>query len=179
LAASPDGVKAADGEPPGTYRLESVGELAEAESAVSKFLETREDAVKFLIRMTVNPRDALFSAGSMWMDEAREPFDDVCAGYSAGLAQSLEKMMSSLATVEGKLGPCTTNRLYALAYTVGAVQNALLGNDPDLVQELSALKQMGISTTAQDLRAEGLTERLMARVHPFLVEAASSPSAPN
>lgn len=158
---------------------EAVGQLAEAESAVTKFLEKREDAVTFLNRITVNPREALFSAESMWVDETKEPLDSVCAGYSAGLAEPLQTMMSSLAAAERKLGPRVTDALYALAYTIGSVQNALLGVDPDLTQELSALQQLGISTTAQDLQADGFTERLMTRAHPFLVEAASSPAQPN
>jgi hypothetical protein len=157
---------------------EAVGLLVQAESAVTNFLQEREEAVIFLMRMMADPRDALLSVESMWVDDTKEPLDAVYAGYSARLGESLEKMKSSLTGAETKLGPRLTERLYALVYTIGSVQNALLGPDPHLVQELSALQGVGIATTAQELRTERLTPRLMQRAHPVLVELATAPAPP-
>lgn len=152
--------------------------LSEAEYAVRDFLETREDAVGFLSKVKVNPREALLSAESLWAADDTEPLDAVYSSYSMRLAESLERMKSSLASRETKLGSSVTERLYALAYTIGAVQNALFEGDSNLVQELAALRELGIATTEQDLRMERRTERLMMRAHPTLAGVATAPATP-
>ena len=51
----------------------------------------------------------------------------------------------------------------------GAVQNALFESDSDLAEEIAALQELGIDTTAQDLRMGSPSERIMHRAHPVLV----------
>jgi len=155
--------------------LEAVRLLSEAEASVSRFLEAREEALNQLSRIVVDPRSALFDVDSTWnAAEGKEPLDSVYSTYTARLAESLEVMKSSLAEGEKGLGAGVTDRLYAVAYTVGAVQNALFQGDSDLVQELAALQELGIPTTAQDLRMEKPTARLFLRAHPALVAVATS-----
>jgi len=158
---------------------EAVRLLSEAESSVSGFLEAREEALNVLSRIKVDPRDALFEVQSMGTTDDTEPLDAVYSHYSTLLAASLEKMTSSLATGEKALGSRVTNRLYALAYAIGAVQNALFEGGSDLAQELAALQELGIATTAEDLRMAKPTERLMLRAHQELVVLATARSPPN
>ena len=100
---------------PGRER-EAARSLSETEAAVTELLVSREQAVTFLSRLNVNPREALLGAESMWaVDDTNEPIDAVYANYSARLAEALEKMASSLAGAQTKLGPVLTERLYALA----------------------------------------------------------------
>jgi hypothetical protein len=150
--------------------------VSEAESSVTGFLEVREQALNLLSRIRVDPRGAMFEVQSMWTTEDTEPLDAVYSNYSVLLAKSLEKMTSSLATGETALGSGVTNRLYALAYAIGAVQNALFEGGSDLAQELAALQELGIATTIEDLRTAKLTERLMLRAHQELVVLATARS---
>ena len=158
---------------------EAVRLLSEAESTVSGFLGTREEALNLLSRLKVDPRGALLGAESMWTAEGTEPLDAVYSNYSIRLGESLQKMTSFLEGSEKSVGPAVTDRLYALAYTLGEVQNALFEGDSDLVQELAALLELGIATTAQDLRMEKAAERLVLRAHQALVAVATARSAPN
>jgi hypothetical protein len=144
--------------------------LSEAESALAEFLLSREQAVTFLSRLKANPREALLGAESLWPPDATdEPLDSVYSSYSARLADALEKMTSSLAGAEKKLGARMIERIYALAYTIGAIQNALLEGDLKQDRELAALQELGIAATAQDLGMEKPTESLLQRAHPVLV----------
>jgi hypothetical protein len=152
--------------------------ISDAESSVSGFLEVREEAVSVLSRIRVDPRGALFELQSMWTTDDTEPLDAVYSRYSTLLAESLEKMKASLAAGEKVLGSEVTDRLYALAYTIGAVQDALFEGDSDLGQELAALRELGIATTAQELRMAKPAERLMLRAHQELVVLAAAASQP-
>jgi hypothetical protein len=157
---------------------EEVTLLNEAESSVGVFLEARGEAMGLLSLMKVDPRRAMVSVESTWTADDAEPVDAVYSAYSARLAESLEKMTTFLNEAEKNLGSGVTNRLYALAYTIGAVQNTLFEADPDLTQELAALQELGVATTAQDLKMDKSTERLMIRAHPTL-EALAAARAPS
>ncbi len=150
--------------------LEAVQGISAAESALEELLVSREQAVTFLSRMKVDPREAMLGAESLWAEgDSREPLDAVYSSYSARLADSVERLTSSLASAEKKVGPVVAERIYALAYVLGAVQNALLEGDFKQEQELAALQGLGITATAQDLQAERPTELLLKRAHPILV----------
>lgn len=146
--------------------------LSEAESSVGSFLETREQAMKLLSWLKTDPRSALFSVESLWTTPDTEPLDAVYASYSARVAESLGRMNSSLSGSERGLGTPATERLYALTYTIGAVQDALLEGESDMTEELAALKEFGITATADDLRKEKPSARLIAMAHPGLVAVA-------
>lgn len=152
--------------------------VSDAESSVSGFLETREEALRVLSRIRADPRSGLFEVRSMWTTDDTEPLDAVYSKCSTLLAESFEKMMSSLAGGEAALGSGVTNRLYALAYAIGAVQDALFKGDSDLAQEVAALQELGIATTAEELRTAKPTERLMLRAHQTLVVMATARPSP-
>jgi hypothetical protein len=57
---------------------------------------------------------------------------------------------------------------------MGAVQDALFEGDSDMVEELSALREMGVVTTAQELRSGMSLEQLVQRAHPILVGFATA-----
>ncbi len=153
-------------------------DLSEAESSVDRFLEERETMLSFFSHVRSDPRGALFGARTMWpADDSRKPMDAIYSAHSERLAESLKEMKAALAAAEPSLGLGIVDRLYALAYTVGAVQDALFAGGSDLAQELSALQELGISTTAQDLRLEKSTQRLVLQAHPAL-EALATSSAP-
>ena len=159
--------------------LEAVRLVSEAETSMSRFLESREEALSTLSRIKADPRNALFAAGSTSTAADTDPLDALYSTYSARLAESLENMKATLAGGEKSLGSGATDRLYAIAYTVGAVQNALFDGDSDLAQELAALQELGIATTAQELRMEKPTAQLIARAHPALVALATSRPRPS
>ena len=148
--------------------------LSEAERALLECVGTREEAMAFLAKMKVDPREALIDAESLWaVGDTKEPLEAVYSSYSGRLAVSLEKTTSSFAASETKLGPAVVDRLYALAYALGAVQDALFEGDSDMVEELSALREMGVVTTAQELRSGPSLEQLVQRAHPILLGLAS------
>lgn len=153
--------------------------LSEVESSVGGFLETREEATSFLSRLKADPRSAMLSVASLWTTPDTEPLDAVYSNYSARLAETLEKVTSSLSGAETGLGTPVTERLYALTYTIGAVQDALLEGDSDMADELAALKEFGITATAEDLRTEKPSARLLAMAHPGLVAMAMGRTLPN
>ena len=64
-----------------------------------------------------------------------------------------------------------------LAYTIGAIQNALFEGDLKQDRALAALQELGIAATAKDLCAEKPTERLMLRAHPVLASLVTTPAA--
>ena len=82
--------------------------LLEAESSVSGFLETREEALKFLSWLKADPRGALLSVESLWTTPNTEPLDAVYASYSGRVAESFAKMTSSLSGARTGLGTPTT-----------------------------------------------------------------------
>jgi hypothetical protein len=155
--------------------LETAQGLSEAESALQEFIVSREQAIAFLLLMKVNPREAMLGAESLWAaEDSGDPFDAACSSYSARLADALERLTSSLASAEKKAGPVVAERIYALAYALGTIQNALLRGDLKQDQELAALQELGVAATAQDLQTEKPTERLLLRAHPVLVSLAAS-----
>ncbi len=150
-------------------RLEAARLLSEAESAIRDFVETRKEAMTFLSALRANPRDALLSAESMWTEDSNEePLEAVFSSYSGRIGVSLEKVTSSLGSAEKELGAEVTNRLYALTCVIGAVQDSLFQVDSDLLPEVAALQELGIVTTAQELRTGIPAERLIQRAHPVL-----------
>jgi len=153
--------------------------LSEAEKALLECMGTREEAMAFLSKMKAIPREALIGAESLWATgDTKEPLDAVYSSYSARLAVSLEKMTSSFWEYEKELGPAVLDRLYALAYTMGAVQDAVFEGDSDMVEELSALREMGVVTTAQEMRTGTSFEQLVQRAHPVLVGLATARARP-
>jgi hypothetical protein len=155
---------------------EALRVLAESESAVSQFLELRDQTMAFLSKLKTDPREALLAAESLWpAGDANPPLDAVYSSYSSRLAVALEKMSSSLTEGEKQLGPRVTERLYAIAYVIGAVQDSLLAGERDLAEELAALQELGISTTAQELQTESSVVGLVLRAHPVLAGIATSP----
>jgi len=148
--------------------------VTESESAVREFLESREKAMAFLAKLKTKPREALLSAEALWAsDDPNGPLEAVYSSYSSHLAVSLEKMTSSLKDAERGLGRRATGRLYAVAFTIKAVQDSLLDGDPDMAHELAALQELGISVTLQELRRESLVDWLMQRAHPAIVGLAA------
>lgn len=153
--------------------LEAMRLVTEGETSVRGFLEAREEALNLLSRIKVDPRGALLAADSTSAANDTELFDAVST-CSARVAESFEKMKSSLAEGEKSLGPGAIERLYAVAYAVGAAQNALFEGDSGLVQELAALQELGIATSVQELRMGRPTALLMLRAHPALAALATS-----
>ena len=149
--------------------------LADSESAVREFLKSRGEVLAFLSRLKADPREALLSAESSWGDDdTKEPIDAVCSSYSSNLALSLERMTSSVTDAERSLGPKVTERLYAVACTIGAIQDSLFEGDPGTAEEQSALRELGIAATALELRSEDAIERLLQRAHHSLLDLASA-----
>ena len=151
--------------------------LSDTESVMTGFLETREEAMAVLARIKTDPRGALVSVQSMWTTGDKEPAEAVYSAYSLKVAESHDKTKAAISTAERGLGPVVAERLYALAYAVGAVQDALF-KAGSLAPEVAALQELGVATTAQDIRMEKPSSRIMARAHPVLVAMLESrPSA--
>lgn len=148
--------------------------LATAEAALGEFLETRDDAVGILLRMRTEPRKALLAAESLWTIEDTPPVDSIQQTLSARVSESLDKMTAALAPAEAVLGPRVAERLYAVAYAVGTVQNDLLGDDSVLASDVAALKEIGIETSVADVHMENLAKRLLSLAHPGLEALATS-----
>jgi hypothetical protein len=144
--------------------------LSEAESSVGGVVETREEAMNLLSRLKADPRSAMLSVESLWTTPDTEPLDAIYSIYSARLAESLGKMTSSLSGAEKGIGTPATERLYGLAYTICAVQDALFAGDSDMTKELAALEEFGVAGTAEELRMEKPSAKLLAMAHPGLVK---------
>ena len=145
---------------------EEVRLVSEAESSVRQFLEVRKEALNLLSRIRVDPRGTLLDVQSIWTTEDAEPLDAVYSNYSTLLAESLEKMTSSLAAGEKTMGSGVTNRLYAIAYTLARFRMPSSRGVPTSPRELAALRELGIATTVQDLRIAKPAERLMLEAAP-------------
>lgn len=145
--------------------------LAEAEAKVAAFLEARDEAVNILTRMTADPRRTILTVESLWTDDEKEPLGAIHTALSVRVGESLDKMISELMNAEKDLGPRVTDRLYAVAYTVGQVQDDVF-TKKSLADDLMALQELGIETSAGDLKTENLAQRLMAMAHPSLVALA-------
>jgi len=149
------------------------GLVGRAEASASLFLDSREEALNLLSRIMVDPRKARFDVDSTAPADS-EPLDAAYSAHSTRLAEALDAMKSSLAGGEKGLRSGATERLYAITYTIGAVQDALFEGGSDLAQEVAALQELGIATTAQDLRTEKPSSRLLVRAHPLLFSLAVS-----
>jgi hypothetical protein len=154
--------------------LEAVRLVSEVETSVSRFLGAREEALYALSRIKADPRNALFVVDLTQAPEGAEPLDVVYSTYSTQLGESLEGVKSSLAGAEKGLGSGTTEEVSAIAYAIGALQDALFAGGSDLATELAALQELGIATTAEEVRMEKPTAQLMLRAHPVLVASATS-----
>ena len=144
--------------------------LGEVEASLREFLVSREETLAFLARLKTDPREVLVSAESLWAaDDNRDSLDAVYSTYSAKLGESLDKMTLSLGVAETTLGPIVYERLCALAYLVGATQDATLEGEAGRGQVLAALKELGISADAEDFEKDKLTDRFLQQAHPALV----------
>lgn len=158
--------------------------LSEAEAAVRSCLEAREEAMAFLSRVRTDFRGALLGSAWMWKaGDERTPLEAVVSEYSARVGGGLDAAKTLVSGAEGALGGPTVERLYALACTLGAIQDAMFEGSSELTEEVQALKALGVSVTAEELRMDKLSERVMLRAHPVLqglsagVEPPSEPLA--
>lgn len=150
--------------------------LATAEWSVGEFLEARDDVIGILLRLKTEPRKALLSVESLWTTDDATPVEAVQLALSKRVAESLDKMTAALAPMDVALGPRVVERLYAVAYAVGTVQNDLLSDDSVLAKDVVSLKELGVETTLGDLHMEGVGRRLLQLAHPGL-EALTTASA--
>lgn len=160
-------------------RREALRLLSEAESSVKGFLEKREEALAVLSQMRVDPQGAFFRARAMWApDDPRPPIDAVYSGYSALLGESLSGTTSFLATSEANLGTPVVERLFALTYVIGAVQDSVFEREENPAKQLAALQELGVTAQQGDLKPEKLAERLMLKAHPSLDAMVSARTGP-
>lgn len=154
---------------PKKQREEQKRLLSEAEAMVTGFLLVRDHAVRALAKVKDNPRDGLIALMSeVNFDAKEEPLQEVYSTYSARLKESLEGVESYLKGARGQLGPRVIERLCALAFTIGLVQDAALRPDSEVSDWLSALQELGVKANSEELASEGATQELIAKAHPAL-----------
>jgi hypothetical protein len=155
--------------------------LPQAEERLRDFLVAREEALGFLQSVRKDPRAALLAAQSMWpQGDTGDPYDAISSAFASRVTRSQQAARAFLDAVQMRIGYTTMQRLYALAYTVGASQDALFSGS-DATLELAALQELGIPTTMEDLRLAKSSEKLMERAHPVLealAQASAEPSQP-
>ncbi len=143
--------------------------LSEVEANVKEFLGLRGQAVASLSELEADPRRVLVGTESLWTGEVSDPVESYRSAQSEGLAAHFDRLTLSLAAAEGKLGPVVFERLCALACTLASAQDAALKGGGRLDQVLSALQELGVEATPEDLDS---VEVLLQRAHPSLAALA-------
>lgn len=171
------------GKPASERAAQLRGTLERAEYSVKNLLRTRESAVLFLRRLRTDPRRTMFEAYSSTRAERypgaegdTDHVEDLVAPFRDRLSSSLADMSSNLLGVEEGFGAEAANKLYAAAYAVGLLQDALLvppkrGEDPERLAEGRRLLTLAIGCDERllaDATLETLTDRALDAVHRSL-----------
>jgi hypothetical protein len=117
--------------------------LLGVEGSIRGFLKIREEALCFLANLRRNPRKIMLELSSTLGEGLTgDPVEAMTRLYSERLAKSWEDLISSLSGIEMQVGKDRTNRLYAVTYFIGKLQDAFFeGKDP---MKLDMLKGFGL-----------------------------------
>ncbi len=114
--------------------------LLHAEDPIRSFLATREEALGFLFDLRANPRKVMLNLSSEFANkQIEDPVDAKTKLYSQRLSKSMDALNLSLLEVETQSGKDQANKLYAIIYFVGELQEALFeGRYPAKLEMLKA-----------------------------------------
>ncbi len=132
--------------------------LFKAEKAIRSFLETREVALGFLSSLRINPRRTMLDLSSVLEEkQIGDPVDEMTKLCSERLTEHSDELSTVLSEVEVVAGKDQANRLYAVTYFIGKLQDAYFeGKDP---KRLEVLKSFGLELGFNDTLFEGLAKK--------------------
>jgi len=112
--------------------------LLHAEDPVRSFLATREEALGFLFDLRANPRKVMLNLSSEFAyKQVEDPVEVKTKLYLEKLSKTMDALNRSLSDVETQAGKDQANKLYAITYFVGKLQEALFqGRDPARMEQL-------------------------------------------
>jgi len=145
--------------------------LKEIEVVVQGFLEAREEAVSTLMKLRKDPRTTLLEASAAWESLTGDPVEQLYTTSQQKISSSRDQMEGLIEALEWKVGKKVVERLYALCYAVGKLQDALFSGSAEEAEAAKRfLVELGIK--AGDLREvtlEGSSKRIMKLAHEVLV----------
>ena len=136
----------------------------DAEEAVREFLKSREESLVLLAKLREDPRGVI--SQFEFKDEGRDPVDEAMVAYSKRLAEPFKRMTSSLDRLEAADQKESSERLYALAYALGSLQDSVFSGKPVTEAESVFLADLGILLPQQGLKLGNISETLMATRAP-------------
>jgi len=119
--------------------------LAHAEDSMHNFLEVREEALGFLYKFRASPRETMLGLSSKFGQQqlVDDPAESMIRSYSEKLAKSSDNVNSLLTGVETQVGKDQANRLYAVIYFIGKLQDAFF-EEGDTKKRIELLKSFGL-----------------------------------
>jgi hypothetical protein len=147
-------------------RQQQAGGLAKAESAALEFLRDREGTIAFISKLKEDPKAALLSQSQMWIDKNRNPLDEILGAHAKRMSDAFEKFKVSVKDAETQIGEEATERLFAIVYCLGLIQDGLLTGG-DLKAELGFLNELGAKgLTDADLELGSSSDRISKSLFP-------------
>jgi len=132
---------------------------AEAEEAVRAFLKAREESLVLLTKLRQDPRAAVSQAKSD--DEGGDPIDEAMVAYSKRLADPFKRMTSSIERLDSEGEKDRSEKLYALAYALGSLQDSAFEGRPTTEEESVFLADLGVLVPKQGLKLGNMSETLL------------------
>ena len=118
---------------------------SDAGEAVHAFLKGREESLLILAKLAQDPRGVAVSSFAASADDASDPVDAVVVDASKRLSEPLEKMNSSLEKLEASGAKELSEKLYAVAYALGSLQDSIFSAKAVTEPELIFLADLGIT----------------------------------
>lgn len=134
--------------------------LGVAKSSVERFLRARSSALAPLINLKTNPRETLLGAFEEAPEDA-DPVDVLVSNSEKAVKGAVETMRREIEAEARDLPPETRNRVYAVVYAVGLVQDSYLKSDESSLEGalgLLSLAAPGPHLSLSDLEGKNLDE---------------------
>jgi len=103
--------------------------LHEMEAPIRSYLVLRAKTLDLLANFKTKPREVTLQLSSMDPSEIVDPVEHIFKTCSDRLAQALGEMRAEMGRSSGMVGVETVQKLYALIYAIGVVQNAIFRGD--------------------------------------------------
>lgn len=138
-------------------RVEEV--LQQVEEPIRRFLTLRTKTLDFLSNLKTAPRQALLQSSSILSEDTEDPIDEILQIYSVELQRALEEIQAVLDGVGNGIDRALMDKIYALVYGMGIIQNGVFEGDEAYVERgLGLLSQVCSKDLEIDLKGRPLDE---------------------
>lgn len=140
-------------------------ELAAAEKCALEFLTSRGETLAFLERLRRDPAEVILQLHASRQSSTEDPLPQFLTSRTETMKAALDRLDSSLADLGGKTSPEVAERVYAVTYVIGVMQNNIFEKGEAGIEASGFVSELGFNEG--DLRASSqeLPSKLLAASH--------------